>query len=353
MNDPPDELEQYVLESELSIPNVLKYVDDYSIYSFYIGAELELRTKYSSPLRLGDNDPSFSLYYSSKKDLGEVIFFKDNSTGKAGDVFMFLRNLMSEDSSIVPIREVLLQINSDFSLGLEGADVGEFKPQLLKKAPVKREPIKIEITIRTNESQEYLEFWKRLDISKKTRDYYYTSEVKVLHYKSSTDHRVLLPKELCISYEIVAHYKIYQPYSDRRDKFRNDYSELFVEGALQLKFEKDFAVITKSMKECLFFYEHYDWETVAGKSENTMINPYFMTEVLLKRYKTVFIWLDPDEAGIRAQQRYLDLYPSLIPIRFDDYIVQKDPTDFYKKAKEHGKQTKALEYLKQLITKLL
>jgi hypothetical protein len=337
-----DILEEFVDDNILSRANILKYIDDFSIYSFYIGEELELYTKYSSPLRLGDDDPSFSLYYSKYKP--DKILFKDNSTGVYGDVFKFLIEYLQK-----PIKTVLLQINSDFGLGLNDEEMGDFKPYLIKSAPVRKEPTKIEITAHPVESQAYLEYWDNLGITKRTRDKFYTKDVSVIHYISD-DHITVVAKILTISYEILGHYKIYQPFAERKYKFRNNYLDIYVEGALQLEFKADFCVITKSTKECMFMWEHFGWEAVAGKSETTPVNPFFMTHVLQKKYKQVFIWLDNDEAGKRSQAQYLEKYPWLIPVEFDNFITESDPTDLYLSSKVKGVQDVAIRYIKQLIT---
>ncbi len=344
-----DALQQYVSNNLVSKENVLKYVDDYSIYSYYIGNELELRTKYSSPLRLNDDDPSFSMYYSDKYK--GKIFYKDQATGSSGDVFQFLRNLMG-NGILANSRQVLLQINKDFGLGLDGTDVADFKPHLIKVPPVKRLPTKIEITTHIAPTKEFLAYWDDLEISEKTRKIFYIQDVRVIHYIAE-HHKTILARTLTISYEILGHYKIYQPFADKEFKFRNNYLDLYVEGALQLKFESDFCVITKSTKEVVFFYEHFKWETIAGKSENIPINSYFMNSVLKKNYKKVFIWLDSDEAGIKAQEKYLRNYPWLIPIKFDSFINQKDATDLFLASKRTGKRQLALNYLEQLITRQL
>lgn len=337
-----DILENYVTDNLLSKENILKYVDDYSIYSFYIGAELELNTKYSSPLRLGDEDPSFSLYYSKYKT--DKIFFKDQSTGKNGDVFTFLYELMSL-SGLVSNKTVLLQINSDFGLGLCDEEVGEFKPQLLKTPPLRKDPVKIAVNYHKFPTKAFTDYWSGLDISQRTLDKYYARDVRVIHFING-EHKTITPKTLTISYEILGHYKIYQPFADKKDKFRNDYLDIYVEGALQLEFKHEFAIITKSTKECMFFDEHFGWDTVAGKSENTMIPPHFMENVLRKRYKKVLIWLDNDEAGINAQNKYLAEYPWLIPVTFDSFIEQKDVTDLYSYAKSINKTQESLIYIK-------
>lgn len=342
-----DELERHIKESSASRENILKYVDQYSIFSYYIGNELETRTKYSSPLREGDDDPSFSIWWSDKYP--GVMLFKDSSTGRSGDVFVFLRCLMG-NGALAPERRVLYQINKDFNLGLEGQEVGEFKPYVAKKIPMKKFPVKIQITEHLTPTQKFTDYWgdKGLEISQKVLDRYYVANPRVVHYISDI-HKSIVPSTLTISYEILGHYKIYHPFEDKKFKFRNNYLDMYVEGAIQLQYKKEFAIITKSTKDIIFFRQHFDWDTVAGTSENTMISPYFMTNTLLKKYKYVFIWLDPDEAGIAAQQKYLDLYPELIPIEFDPFIKQKDPTDLFLAAKKAGKEDVALRYMKQLV----
>jgi len=342
-----DILQSYVDKNALSKKAILRYVDDYSIYSKYIGEELELYTKYSSPLRKGDDDPSFSIYYSKYRE--DKILFKDQSTGKYGDVFDFVQELM-ENGELPPMKTVLLQINSDFGLGLTDEEVKDFKPKLLKKAPPKKSPTKIEITAHPIPTKEYVDYWNFLEVSSATLQRYYTRNVRVIHYKHDDSHITIVPKDLTISYEILGHYKTYQPFGDRKYKFRNDYLDTYVEGAIQLPFKKDFAIITKSTKECIFFWEHFKWECIAGKSENTPINPYFMKEVLHKQYKRVFIWLDPDKAGAAAQSRYIEQYPWLEPIVFHDSIKEKDPTDLFTQAKRRGQRDLALKYLENLIT---
>lgn len=343
-----DLLEEFVDDNLLSKANILKYVDDYSIYSFYIKEELELYTKYSSPLRIGDDDPSFSLYYSKYEKAKDKILFKDNASGKYGDVFDFLEEYLG-----VGRKRVLLQINSDFGLGLDDEEVGTFKPQLIKSKPIRKGPTKIQITKHEKETKAYLEYWEFLEISKKTRDKFYMADVQVVHYKNGTDHATIVPKTLTISYEILGHYKVYHPFGERKYKFRNDFLDIYVEGALQLDFKQDFCVITKSIKECAFLYEHFSWECVAGKSETTKITPYFMNEVLKRKYKKVFIWLDNDDAGKKAQAEYLELYPWLIPVVFDSYIPDSDPTDLFTRAKKAGNRDVSLKYIEQLITKKL
>jgi DNA primase len=98
----------------------------------------------------------------------------------------------------------------------------------------------------------------------------------------------------------------------------------------------------------MFFREHFDWDAVSGKAETIMI-PIHLMKQLLRDYEKVYIWLDPDGAGIRAQQDYLEQYPQLIPIQYPKEIEQKDPTDRYAHLKRSGCKEIALQEIRNLI----
>ena len=106
------------------------------------------------------------------------------------------------------------------------------------------------------------------------------------------------------------------------------------------------------MKEVKFFRQHFDWDSVAGKSENTMI-PDFLMKKLFSNYKYVFIWLDRDKGGKDATESYLQKYPQLISINYEIDFEQKDPTDRYSYLKSLGKEDQALEEIKLIINKAL
>jgi len=336
-----DELDQYIKDNELSQPNLLNLVDDYDVYCEYIGTDLEIGVKYSSPLRDGDDDPSFVLFQSNRD---HKIMFKDHATGQTGNVFHFLNLFLG-----ISLHDVYKQINYDFNLGLDGVDPDkEFKPIKKERVKVIREPLTIKVTSKEKFSKTFLNYWDALGISKEMCERYYVSDVEVIHFITKSAHKFVYPKSLCIAYQILGTYKIYQPLGERAFKFRNNYPYRYVEGAIQLDFANDFCIITKSTKECMWFREHFGWDAVASTSENTMISDYFF-KTTLSKYKHVFIWLDLDTPGVRAQAKYLEKYPHLIPIVADRYPEFKDPTDLYEAAKREGWGKDALRYIKSLI----
>jgi hypothetical protein len=170
----------------------------------------------------------------------------------------------------------------------------------------------------------------------------------IIHYSSQQTKKSfqIYVKELCIAYRIGSKHKLYFPYACKGNKFQNDYPPNWIEGLLQLKYHKNFIIITKSMKEVLFFREHFDWDTVAGKSETTLIPDHILRELFYK-YSKVYIWLDNDSAGRNAQEKYLNKYPTLIPVIYN--VEQKDPTDRYEYLKSQNKAQLALEEIKNCI----
>ena len=91
-----------------------KLVDDYSLISHYLGQELELHTKYSSPLREGDENPSFSLFYGYGNLDPTKLYFKDQIGIASGDVYEFLGKYLNAKT----LYALLEQINYDLQLGL-------------------------------------------------------------------------------------------------------------------------------------------------------------------------------------------------------------------------------------------
>lgn len=313
-----DELERNIQDSLVSEENILRYIDDYSIYCHYLGFEPELSEKINSPLH-EDEDPSFVLYES---DRYETLMFYDYSLGVSGSVFKFIEMLFG-----ISRRDAAYKINADLSLGL-GTGKDSFDPGTLKKYKPKPKP-RTEIRVTSvNYSQRFLDFWLQFGITEAFLHYYNVKEVGVIHLVQGTRRMVIYPKDLCIAYPIYKTYKIYEPNSTKF-KFKNNYLREYVEGALQLTFKNDFVIITKSSKECIFFRCHFGWEAIASHSETVPIMQYFMIW-LFSKYKYVLIWLDNDGPGIKAQNQYLSKYPKLIPITIDH--VQKDPTDMYKYA---------------------
>ena len=322
-----EDLERIINENKLTIENVRDLVDDYSLISYYLGQELELNTRYSSPLREGDESPSFSIFYGYDSNKNQdKLYFKDQAGFGKGGVIDFLKLYLNAPST----QSVLEQINYDLKLGLDFDEkCNGLKPTLVKKIPVLKERPTIKIVSKLP-SKEFIEYWaKKYDITLEMLKFYNVKCVDTIQWKTTFKTTVQHPHTLCIAYTIGMYYKLYCPYAPKEDKFRNNYPSNYVEGYLQIDWSRnDLLVITKSTKECILFRQHWNIQAIAGKSETTIIQPEIMLKCL-NHFKRIVVWLDPDRTGIESTEKYISLYPSLIPAELPKGITEKDPTDIY------------------------
>lgn len=330
-----------MLEDLISEDSILERVDAYSIYSFYIGQELEVGRPYNSVLRPDDDPdilPSFALF-----TYGKTLLFKDHGLGISGNVFKFVKLRFGFDTHL----QALSRINVDFELELSGGVPCEKSANIPKLIATYTERPKVkDISVVSKKvlSAAYKSFWREYDVTSKTLNYYETVDVSIVYF-TLTDNKVITfyPKTLCIGYPIYDKFKTYMPYEQKPNRFKNNYPPNYVEGFLQLKFVLSFCIITKSTKEIIFFREHFDWDTVAGKSESALIPRHMMLK-LAQKFKYLFVWMDNDIAGQKAQLKYMQEYPFLIPIYY--LVERKDPTDMYKFSTD---KQKVLNEIKTLI----
>ena len=321
-----DLLENFIDDTSLTIQNVRKLVDDYSLISYYLGQELELHTKYSSPLREGDENPSFSVFYGYGNLDPNVLYFKDQIGIASGDVYEFLAKYLNAQN----LPKLLEQINFDLQLGLncQETDMG-LQPTIIKRVPICKGRPRIEV-VSQKPTKQYIDYWfGKYEIVKYWLDYYQVKCVRDIHYIYPNYTSIVSPKTLCIGYPIGEYLKIYMPFETKEFKFRNNYPQTYVEGHIQLDWTRnELLVISKSSKENIFFRNHWNIQAVSGKSETTYI-PDFIMQQYLNHFKRVVVWLDPDEAGIRSMQYYKTMYPKIELVEFLPEIKEKDPTDIF------------------------
>jgi len=329
-----EDLFEDILEEE----NILKRYDDYSIYCYYLGYDPEFGKAYHSPLRDDDDIPSFSIF----KVKDGTILFRDFATGKSGNVFKFVQEYFGYSS----ILDALSKINVDLDLQLTGGKKmprnGIKQPKLVKQPAIN--PLE-KIEVLTENSSEIYKYFSQYGISSKSMELYNARQVITLKLNYKKDYKLFYPKELTISYRVGLHYQIYSPNTrdKRKKRFINDLPANVVFGLNQLDKKQEFIIITKSVKEIMFFHSHFGWKSVAPKSETTMISRENMIK-LLQVSKKIFIWFDYDKAGQEAQAKYLKEYPFLIPIYYRK--KDKDPTDAYKNS---NNKELILKEIKELI----
>lgn len=257
-----------------------------------------------------DDKPSMSIRHTKFKCFG---------CNKVGDIFDFIMYLYG-----VNFAECLNII----------LDAG---PQLKKKS--QEETVKEEISELTYKVTEYkdkhLEYWEKYYIDKYTLNKYKVSPLKVLlkgDYPLYVDYK----DNLAFLYKFKRGYKVYMPL------VKSFYSKgNCIQGLEQLDFSNKTLIITKSLKDVMFF-STIGYNAIAPPSENTFISNQVMV-YLMNRFK-VIINFDNDLAGIKASNYYTERYglPSIIS-------PTKDFTDMVKlegKLKTINQIQKCLEELK-------
>ena len=271
----------------LNASSILSLVDDFTIFCHYLGFQPEIYQKYRSPLRADDTNESFTLFIGPK----EKTYFKDFGTGARGDVFDFIQKLYN-----ISFSETLNLVNKDFALGI-GGDKPVKDIVVPKLVPVIRPRKELRITSREGFSEQGLAFWRQFHIRPETLSLYNVTQVTHVHY----DEDSIRPRGLAFAYRIGSYYKIYQPFSERF-KFTSSFPREYVEGMMQLKYNSDTLIITKSLKDVMCLRE-VGFEAVSPKSENTPIMPHILKK-LENHYRRIYVLFDNDNAGKIGAQDY-------------------------------------------------
>lgn len=324
------ECEELLLNSLLCAETILDRIDEYQLYCFYLKQQVPIGKKIHSPIREeGDQDDSesWSLFYSNYPD--REFHWKDHAKNITGDIFKMLRMRFDLRNN----EEVYKMIDSDFNLGFGNSLTG-LTPALPDYKRV--DPLPIHIRVKSREFRyEDIRFWQQFNVDRKLLDLYNIKPLEYYWLVEEQEHPQT-PRGLGYSYRIRSKYKLYMPYAPKSQKFRNNYTQLHLEGFEQLEFSQRDLVITKSTKDiaCL---RSFGYEAISPRSETTMIYDKYL-KLLEKKYRNVLVLFDNDG------KHNGDLYP------YDKVFVPeetgcKDISDF---CKMYGPNMTA-NLLKQLI----
>lgn len=241
-----------------------------------------------------ERTPSMCIYLN--KD--NVYRYKDFSSGKYGSAIDLVKDI-TQLSYYKACQQVVEKYN-DFVLHNNGGyDLQEFKQASKYKVSSTK-------SRQWNTSDQY--FWTQFNIGTKLLTEHHVIPLES-YYMIKDD------KELCIkgNYLYGYHkadgslYKIYQPKTlDKKFIKVSDY----VQGSEQIK-NHPFLIITSSLKDIMSLKSlKLSIDIIAPDSENSLIKKELMNEYL-KKYKKVVVLFDYDEAGIKAMERYQEVYPGI------------------------------------------
>jgi len=293
--------------ADLTEVEVLERVDEYSLYSFYLGFEPVVKATYSSPLREGDLRPSFGMFVRSYGgNLPHEYLWKDNAlpAPNHGDIFDLIRNLYGLETRL----EAMVKVACDFQLVEGNFELAKH----IQKVPKIRPAANIRVKSK-NWSKEDLDYWQQYNINADLLAKYNTTAVDYYYlYDDQVD--PYFPRKM-YAYRIYDKYQLYCP---SPKYFTNNWTDSCIPGFQQLE-SYDLLIITKAMKDVIHL-RSLGFESIAPKGENHIPNPQLL-EYVKKRYKRVVTLFDND--GKTSEH----LYP-FEHIQIPLLTGIKDPTDY-------------------------
>ena len=278
--------------SSLSMKDLLNMVDDYTIYTYYLG-EIQIGKLINSPLRSDDKNPSFAIFRGRNGNL----MFKDHGIGEAGNALKFLklyRGIQTKDE----LERELLRIVRKM-----GPMRGEVIPTYTKT--VDSGPIEIGIVRQPFTEVDKL-YWKQFHISIDT-----LKKFNVFSIKYFLCNRVVRgtysETSPMYAYKVYDKFKIYRPLASKYTKWRTNLTNRHVQGLAELPKEGgNLLIITKSLKDVMCLYE-MGYNAIAASSETTFI-PEDILQSLRHKWKHIVILYDRDKTGMLKARDYSRRY---------------------------------------------
>ena len=271
---------------------LLSEVDDYAIYSFFIGEDVLLGCLINSPLRT-DTNPTFSLFYPTRvapRWPGQIIF-KD-FVGPSGNVFRFVQLFASYhyNKHLDSLGDICEYITEAMKIGTIARTKVEYVPIQLYKADYGFQSMPY--------TERHIEFWNDLGAAPGVLQLY---DVRAAKYLLDGTRIVKdLEKLTVFSYVIYDKFKLYNPSGEGFQKFFNQCPADYVQGYQQCRGTWEKLVITKAMKDIIVMQSHVDkWvDIIAPHGEGYYFSDLWIAWIL--QYHSIVIIFDYDLAGVKG-----------------------------------------------------
>ena len=276
----------------MSLKDLLDKLDDYDIYSYYVG-QFKIGKLFNSPLRSDDKNPSFAIF----KGVNGKLFFKDHGSGEGGNAIKFVKlykGIQTRDELERELLRIVRKMNPNsgnairtysYSVDSGPTDIG-----------IVRQPF-------TDVDKRY---WKQFHISIDT-----LRKFQVFSIKYFLCNRVVRGtyKETSpmYAYKVDDKFKIYRPLASKYTKWRTNLTNRNVQGLSELPVEGgNLLIITKSLKDVMCLYE-MGFNAIAASSETTFI-PDDILDSLRHKWKNVIMLYDRDKTGMLESRKYSKQY---------------------------------------------
>lgn len=293
----------------LTLDYILTKVTEYDIYTAYIG-NFKVGMIYNSPFRK-DKNPSFGCFYSRTT---KQLMFKDHGTGDCGNVIKFVSLL----TGITNYSDILKDIVSKLKITKD--------TQLVSSKQYIPSTETVIGVVRQDFTLTDINYWSQFNISTTTLNKFGVSSIKY-YLCNGIVKGIYKDTNPMYAYKVYNHFKIYRPLADKYTKWRNNLTELDIQGYKQLPKTGDILIITKSMKDVMCLYE-MGIAAISPSSESTFI-PDKVLKQLKKRFKRIIVIFDRDPSGCRSSIRIWNKY-KLKPLFINKRFKSKDISDAIK-----------------------
>lgn len=304
------------------------------IYEYYLGISEKLIGQDVKMFSVFKTEKTPSMFIYLKPDNNQYLF-KDFSSGKQGNKVTLIMELFN-----LTYQQAINKICIDYDQYLKDNSYHSVKEYTVEE---KFKVLDYEIRHWTNLDANY---WTKFKISSQLLDYYNVSPISYFTMgKMSSGENLVFKGNHMYGYfkDDGTLYKIYMPKNTDKKfiKVQN-----YIQGSEQLTLDKQFLVITSSLKDLMCFTRlgYKNAESIAPDSENSMI-PETAIKKLKKKYENICVLFDNDEAGIEAAKKYKEKYGF-------EYVILNMSKDLSDSVKDFGVQ-KVKEELHELLVKAL
>jgi 5S rRNA maturation endonuclease (ribonuclease M5) len=328
-------LNSIVFNGLISREDILKYVTQEEVYSYYLGESVVHLGVFNSPLR-EDNVPSFALYFHKINQ--DVLMFKDYATNDCGDFVVLAMKLFG-----LSYKEALWKIAYD--LGISQFDVSATKQQIEYTRLIRKEKVRLGIKVRPWLIKDK-QYWSSFGISKSTLKKFNVYPISHVFFNDTAVAVTSLAYCYVEQKDGEVSYKIYQPLEVKQKKWINNANYSVHQGYTQLPNKGNLLIITKSLKDVMSLHDCLEVPSIGLQSESVMMKQSVMDEYQ-QRFSKVICLFDNDDAGVKLSNEFTARYN--VPHIF----VPKLPkvTDFSDLVKVVGKE-EAIKTTKKLINEI-
>lgn len=270
--------------------HVLEHTSEEEIFAHYI-KDFGVGKMINSPLRQGDDIPSFGVYRTKNNTLR----YNDYLLG-GGSCFKFVKELFDLSTWFEAYSQIAYDMGfySNYGISPKILNRKRKKTPLTEEIQNKEHYIDLRVRKRTWNSDD-TEYWSEYGISIGTLSKYYVDPISHVFLFSKKKEIIIPTHRLAYAFKEMKDrrvtYKIYQPYS--KHKWMSSHNSSVWQGWTQLPKGGKTLIITKSLKDVMAITENTGYASVALQEEGAIPKAKII-EQLHQRFENIYVLYDND-----------------------------------------------------------